>query len=215
MYINGEWTDAVHGSKRDIINPYNQEVIATTSEGTREDTERAIKAARIAFDSGGWSNTPAGERGKIVNEIGRLIREDKEELARLETLDTGKTIEESRGDMDDIADVFEYFGGLADKDGGEVIPSPIPDSTSKVVREPIGVCGQITPWNYPLLQAAWKLAPALAAGNTLVMKPSEITPLTTVRVFELFERAGLPKGVANSYSEREQKSERLYRRAWT
>ncbi|GAK03629.1 betaine aldehyde dehydrogenase [Geomicrobium sp. JCM 19037] len=197
MYINGEWTDAVHGSKRDIINPYNQEVIATASEGTREDTERAIKAARVAFDSGEWSNTPAGERGKTVNEIGRLIREDKEELARLETLDTGKTIEESRGDMDDIADVFEYFGGLADKDGGEVIPSPIPDSTSKVVREPIGVCGQITPWNYPLLQAAWKLAPALAAGNTLVMKPSEITPLTTVRVFELFERAGLPKGVAN------------------
>ncbi|MBM7632162.1 betaine-aldehyde dehydrogenase [Geomicrobium sediminis] len=197
MYINGEWTESVHGATRDIINPFNQEVIATATEGTREDTEKAIRAARVAFDKGSWSTTPASDRGKIVGHIGRLIRENALELARLETLDTGKTLEESKGDMEDIANVFEFFSGLADKDGGEVIESPIPDSTSKVVREPIGVCGQITPWNYPLLQAAWKLAPALAAGNTLVMKPSEITPLTTVRVFELFEEAGVPKGVAN------------------
>ncbi len=116
----------------------------------------------------------------------KKIKDHREELAHLETLDTGKTLEESLGDMDDIANVFFYFAGLADKDGGEIIESPIPDSTSRVVREPIGVCTQITPWNYPLLQAAWKLAPALVAGNTLVMKPSEITPLTTAKVFEFF-----------------------------
>lgn len=99
--------------------------------------------------------------------------------------------------MDDIANVFQYYAGLADKDGGEVISSPIPDSKSKIVREPVGVCGQITPWNYPLLQASWKIAPALAAGNTIVVKPSEITPLTTIKIFKLMEEAGVPEGVAN------------------
>ncbi len=197
MYINGEWLHAKSGKTRDIINPFNQEVIATAAEGNAEDTRAAIQAARVAFDEGSWSTLPASERGQIVYKIGTLIQRDLEELAELETLDTGKTVEESRADMADIANVFFYFGGLADKDGGEVIASPIPNSESKVVREPVGVCGQITPWNYPLLQAAWKLAPALAAGNTLVMKPSEITPLTTVKVFELIEEAGVPKGVAN------------------
>ncbi len=197
MYINGEWLDAKSGETRDIINPYNQKVIARAVEGNAEDARAAIQAARVAFDEGSWSTLPASERGELVYKIGTLIRRDLEELAELETLDTGKTVEESRADMADIANVFFYFGGLADKDGGEVIASPIPNSESKVVREPVGVCGQITPWNYPLLQAAWKLAPALAAGNTLVMKPSEITPLTTVKVFELMEEVGIPKGVAN------------------
>lgn len=197
MYINGTWTNATEGKTRDIINPFNQEVIATASEGTRSDSEKAIAAARKAFDEGSWANTPASERGEMVRLVGQKIKDNREELAHLETLDTGKTLEESLGDMDDIANVFFYFAGLADKDGGEVIESPIPDSTSKIVREPIGVCTQITPWNYPLLQAAWKLAPALAAGNTLVIKPSEITPLTTAKVFELFEEAGFPAGVVN------------------
>ncbi|WP_099160067.1 betaine-aldehyde dehydrogenase [Virgibacillus ndiopensis] len=197
MYINGEWVNAKSGETRDIINPYNQEVIATAAEGNKEDTQAAIHAARVAFDKGSWSTLPASERGELVYRIGTLIRRDLQELAELETLDTGKTVEESRADMADIANVFFYFGGLADKDGGEVIASPIPNSESKVVREPVGVCGQITPWNYPLLQAAWKIAPALAAGNTIIMKPSEITPLTTVKVFELIEEVGIPKGVAN------------------
>ncbi|MFC4558367.1 betaine-aldehyde dehydrogenase [Virgibacillus kekensis] len=197
MYINGEWVNAQSGETRDIINPYNQEVIATAAEGNEEDTRAAIQAARVAFDEGSWSTLPSSERGELVSRIGTLIRRDLQELAELETLDTGKTVEESRADMADIANVFLYFGGLADKDGGEVISSPIPNSESKVVREPVGVCGQITPWNYPLLQAAWKIAPALAAGNTIVMKPSEITPLTTVKVFELIEEVGIPKGVAN------------------
>ncbi|WP_255437488.1 betaine-aldehyde dehydrogenase [Thalassobacillus sp. CUG 92003] len=197
MYINGKWVDALSKNTRDIINPYNQEIVAKAAEGDERDAKEAIQASRTAFDQGDWANLPANERGEIVYQIAHLIRENNEELARLETLDSGKTIEESRADMDDIANVFLYFAGLADKEGGEIISSPMPDSESKVVREPVGVCGQITPWNYPLLQAAWKIAPALAAGNTIVVKPSEITPLTTVKVFELMEQAGVPSGVAN------------------
>ena len=197
QYINGKWVVSTTNETRDIINPYNQEIIATAAEGNQDDAKQAIKAARQAFDEGEWSNTPAPERGAMVRKIATLIERDKEELARLESLDTGKTVSESRDDMDGIRDVFHYYADLAGKNLGEMIDSPIPNTISKVVREPVGVCGQITPWNYPLLQASWKLAPALVAGNTLVMKPSEITPLTTIKVFELMEEAGLPAGVAN------------------
>src|SRR5699024_3072198 len=197
QYINGKWVVSTTNETRDIINPYNQEIIATVAEGNQDDVKLAIEAARQAFDEGEWSNTPATERGAIVRKIATLIERDKEELARLESLDTGKTVIESRDDMDGIRDVFHYYADLAGKNAGEMIDSPIPNTISKVVREPVGVCGQITPWNYPLLQASWKLAPALVARNTLVMKPSEITPLTTIKVFELMEEAGVPKGVAN------------------
>ncbi|WP_422122250.1 betaine-aldehyde dehydrogenase [Planococcus sp. X10-3] len=196
-YINGQWVESISGKTRDIINPYNQEIIATVSDGDEKDAQAAIAAARKTFDDGEWAFAPATERGAIVRKIAELIERDKEELAHLESLDTGKTVEESNGDMDDIAGVFRYFAELADKNGGELIASPVPNSISRVVHEPVGVCGQITPWNYPLLQASWKLAPALATGNTLVMKPSEITPLTTIKVFELMEEAGVPAGVAN------------------
>ncbi len=185
QYIDGEWVESTNKNTRDIINPYNQEVIFTVSEGTKEDAERAILAARRAFESGEWSQETAEKRGKKVRAIADKIKEHREALARLETLDTGKTLEESYADMDDIHNVFMYFAGLADKDGGEMIDSPIPDTESKIVKEPVGVVTQITPWNYPLLQASWKIAPALATGCSLVMKPSEITPLTTIRVFEL------------------------------
>lgn len=198
MYINGKWVDSHSGQSREIINPFDQSVIARVAEGDRTDAKDAIAAARAAFDSGIWSTRPAPERGNLVFELARLIERDREELARLESLDTGKTMEESRWDMDDIAGIFRYFAGLADKDAGEVIASPFPNTSSTVVREPIGVCGQISPWNYPLLQAAWKLAPALAAGCTVVMKPSEITPLTTIKVTELAEEAGFPAGVVNT-----------------
>ncbi|MEW9676038.1 betaine-aldehyde dehydrogenase [Lentibacillus sp. L22] len=197
QYIDGQWIDSISGNTREIINPFNQEVIAVAAEGDVADAKTAIAAARKAFDHGPWPTTPATKRGRIIGKIAAFIERDKEELAELESLDTGKTIEESRGDMDDIAGVFRYYAEMADKDGGEIINSPIPNSVSKVVKEPVGVCGQITPWNYPLLQASWKLAPALAAGNTLVIKPSEITPLTHVKVFELIEEAGVPAGVAN------------------
>ncbi|UOQ92247.1 betaine-aldehyde dehydrogenase [Halobacillus shinanisalinarum] len=196
-YINGKWVGMDSENTRAIINPYNQEVIAVVPEGDESNAKAAIAAAREAFDNGEWASTPATERGVVVRKIAELIERDKEELAYLESLDTGKTVEESRGDMEDIAGVFRYYAEVADKDGGELIDSPISNSISKVVHEPVGVCGQITPWNYPLLQASWKLAPALAAGNTLIMKPSEITPLTTIKVFELIEEAGVPAGVAN------------------
>ncbi|RPF53465.1 betaine-aldehyde dehydrogenase [Aquisalibacillus elongatus] len=197
MFINGKWIEANSCQTREIINPFNQEVIATVPEGDESDAKEAIDAAKKAFDEGDWSSTPAIERGQIVRKIAELIEHDKEELATLESLDTGKTVEESRGDMDDIAGVFRYYAEIADQNGGELIESPIPNSESLVVHEPVGVCGQITPWNYPLLQASWKLAPALVTGNTLIMKPSEITPLTTIKIFELIEKAGVPKGVAN------------------
>ncbi|MBI9109575.1 betaine-aldehyde dehydrogenase [Maridesulfovibrio ferrireducens] len=197
MFINGEWVSALSGAERKIINPFDSSVIAVVAEGGREDSARAIAAARQAFDSGEWSGTSASERGRMIFKLADLIERDREELACLESLDTGKTVEESRWDMDDIAGIFRYYAGLADKDGGEVIASPVQNSTSIVVREPVGVCGQISPWNYPLLQAAWKMAPALAAGNTIVMKPSEITPLTAIKTTELAEEVGFPKGVVN------------------
>ena len=197
QFINGNWILANNKETREIINPYNQEVIAIVTESDETDTQDAIKAARDAFDHGEWPKLTNIERGRVVRKIADLIERDAEELAKLETLDTGKTLEESRWDMEDIAEVFRYYADIGDKDGGEVIPSPIPNSESRVVNEPVGVCAQITPWNYPLLQASWKLAPALVAGNTLIMKPSEITPLTTIKVFELMEEAGLPKGVVN------------------
>ncbi|CAM3821203.1 betaine-aldehyde dehydrogenase [Alicyclobacillus pomorum] len=197
MYIAGGWASAVSGAMREIINPFDQTVIAIVPEGDNRDAERAIQAAREAFDDGPWPRMTGAERGRILYHVASLIERDAEELAILETLDTGKTLTESRADMSDIVRVFRYFAGLADKDGGVVIDSPNANSASLVVREPVGVCGQITPWNYPLLQASWKLAPALAAGCTMVLKPSEITPLTTLRMAKIFEEVGLPPGVVN------------------
>ncbi len=197
QFIDGKWVHAERNESREVINPFNKEVIAKVTESDKTDAKKAILAARNAFDHGEWPTMSATERGNVVRKIAELIKRDMEELAKLETLDTGKTLEESRWDMEDIAGVFAYYADIADKDGGEIIESPIPNSISKVVYEPVGVCAQITPWNYPLLQASWKLAPALVAGNTLVMKPSEITPLTTIKVFELMEEAGVPKGVVN------------------
>lgn len=198
MYINGRWEPAVSGRSREIINPFNQQVIAEVAEGDREDAKHAIIAAREAFDSGVWSDLPAVDRSNLLFRLADRITEESGLLARLESLDTGKTLEESRWDMADIAGIFRFYAGLADKDGGEVINSPIANSESRVVREPVGVCGQISPWNYPLLQAAWKLAPALAAGCTVVIKPSEITPLTTLKITEFVAELGFPPGVVNT-----------------
>ncbi len=198
MYIDGRWQPAASNDEREIINPFDGSVIARVAEGGREDAVQAIAVARRAFDGGVWSGMPAVQRARLIFRLADLVDREREGLARLESLDTGKTVEESRWDMDDIAGIFRYFAGLADKDGGEEIASPNPDTTSRLVREPVGVCGQISPWNYPLLQASWKMAPALAAGCTIVMKPSEITPLTTIRVTELAEEAGFPPGVVNT-----------------
>ncbi len=197
LYIDGTWTTPRRGRGREVINPFDQSVVAKVAEGDHGDARDAIAAARRAFDSGPWPHTPAAERGRKVFALADLVERDSDELARLETLDTGKTLTESAADMGDVAAVLRYFAGLADKDDGHVVASPVPASRSIVVREPVGVCGQISPWNYPLLQASWKLAPALAAGNTVVVKPSEITPMSTIKLFELVDEVGFPAGVAN------------------
>ncbi|MDY0132259.1 MAG: aldehyde dehydrogenase family protein [Desulforegulaceae bacterium] len=197
MFINGKWVESESGGTRKIINPFDQSVIAKVAEGDERDSVKAIKAARQAFDSGIWSSLSGAKRGEYLHKIHELILRDHEELSRLESLDTGKTVEESRWDMDGIADVFKYYSSIAEENKGYIIDSPFPDTSSKAVYEPVGVCGQISPWNYPLLQASWKMAPSLAAGCTIVMKPSEITPLTTIKITELAEEAGIPPGVVN------------------
>src|SRR5699024_3849479 len=180
MYIDGNWIEAENKNIRDIINPFNQEVVAKVTEADVSDMKTAIKAARHAFDNGTWPTMTMEERSSIVQRIAELILRDKEELAELESLDTGKTVEESRVDMDDISELLPYHAEIPFQVNGEGHDSPLPGPPGKPVLEPVGVCGQITPRNYPLLQASWKLAPALVAGNTLILKPSEITPLTCI-----------------------------------
>jgi betaine-aldehyde dehydrogenase len=192
LYVDGQWRAPRDGASREIIDPLDQRVVRTVAEAGVEDVHDAIAAARRAFDESDWSRLPGAERGRLLGRLADAIEADREQLAALETDDTGKTLVESRMDMDDIAGVVRYYAGLADKDAGEVVDAPIEGLRSVVHREPVGVCGQISPWNYPLLQASWKLAPALAAGNTIVVKPAELTPLTTIRVFELMEEVGLP-----------------------
>jgi betaine-aldehyde dehydrogenase len=158
--------------------------------------EKAIKAARRAFDEGPWSRTSAMERAQFLFKLADKIDENAEELAVLESLNGGKPLRESRYDMADAANCFRYYAGLVTKPTGHTVDVPAPSFTT-IVREPIGVCAQIIPWNYPLLMAAWKLAPALAAGNACILKPSEYTPLTAVRLAEMMDELGLPKGTLN------------------
>ena len=197
LFINGAWEPAADGTVREIRNPADGQVVATVSEACRADTERAIAAARAAFDSGVWAAVPAPERGDFLLKVAAGLRERREEFARAESLDTGKRIVESRIDMDDIAACFEYIGKIASQQAGRVVDAGDPAVVSRIVHEPVGVCGMITPWNYPLLQAAWKIAPALAAGCTFVLKPAELTPSTAILTMELLKDLGLPDGVAN------------------
>jgi len=198
MYIDGAWVDAASGRTREVLDPGDGQPFARVAEGDREDARRAVAAARKAFDVGAWPRTAPAERSAWLSRLADAVVERREELAELETRDTGKTLEESRWDMDDVAGVFRHFAGLVE---GAVAPerlhAPSPDGVSELRREPVGVCGLITPWNYPLLQASWKLGPALATGCTMVIKPSEITPLSTVRIVRLCEELGLPGGVLN------------------
>jgi betaine-aldehyde dehydrogenase len=197
LYIGGAWRASRAASTREVIDPFDGSVVRTVSEGDAEDARDAIAAARHAFDESDWPRRPGVERGRVLARLADAMELDTEQLAALETEDTGKTLRESRQDIADIVGVVRYYAGLADKEGGEVIAAPDPKLRSIVVREPVGVCAQISPWNYPLLQASWKFAPALAAGNTIVVKPSELTPLATIRTFELLDDLDLPPGVAN------------------
>ncbi|WP_433257018.1 aldehyde dehydrogenase family protein [Streptosporangium sp. CA-135522] len=197
LYLGGSWRDPVLGGRREIHSPADGTLVATVAEATGADTEIAISAARQAFDEGPWPTTPERERGALLLRVADLLERDKKDFARAESLDTGKRIVESEYDVDDVVACLRYFGGIAGTEAGRVIDTGREDAISRVVHEPVGVCGLITPWNYPLLQASWKIAPALLAGNTFVLKPSELTPSTAIMFMRLLEEAGLPPGVAN------------------
>ncbi|MEV4299650.1 aldehyde dehydrogenase family protein [Microbispora rosea] len=197
LHIGGQWRDAAEGGRREIHCPADGQHVATVAEAGRADTEAAIAAARRAFDEGPWPRTPERERGALLLRVAGLLERDKAEIARAESLDTGKRLVESEYDVDDVIGCFRYFGGIAGTDAGRVVDTGRADAISRVVYEPVGVCGLITPWNYPLLQTSWKVAPALAAGNTFVLKPSELTPSTAILLMRLLEEAGLPPGVGN------------------
>ncbi|MEV4335072.1 aldehyde dehydrogenase family protein [Streptomyces sp. NPDC049597] len=198
IHVGGEWRSALSGATRGIIDPVDTSVFAVVSEGGVADTDDAVAAARAAFDDGTWPRTPVAERAALLRRVAALLERDRERIAGLESRDAGKTLEEGRTDVDCVRDAFVYFADLVmNESGGRVVDAGSDEIHSVVVHEPVGVCALITPWNYPLLQASWKIAPALAAGNTFVIKPSEITPLTTVALLELLMEAGLPPGAAN------------------
>ncbi|MET9323479.1 aldehyde dehydrogenase family protein [Streptomyces sp. NPDC003038] len=198
IHTAGTWRSAVSGATREIVDPADATVLAVVAEGGTADTDAAVSAARAAFDGGEWPGTPVAERAALLRRTADLLQRDRERIGLLESRDAGKTLEEGRVDVDCVSDAFRYFADLVTGEGaGRVVDAGSPDIHSVVVHEPVGVCALITPWNYPMLQASWKIAPALAAGNTFVVKPSEITPLTTVALVELLVEAGLPAGVAN------------------
>jgi betaine-aldehyde dehydrogenase len=195
MYIDGRFVDAGNGATFEVYDPSTEAVIGNVPAGSAADIDVAAKAATRAF-YGGWKTGTAQERGRILFRLAERVRARRSELAELETRNTGKPIAESEYDMDDTATCFEYYGGLATKINGEVLPVPA-EAVAFAMREPIGVAGQIIPWNYPLMMAAWKIAPALAAGCTVVLKPAEQTPLSILELAKDFDSVGLPPGVVN------------------
>jgi phenylacetaldehyde dehydrogenase len=202
MLINGKWVDAMSGgdSTFHVYNPATGEVLATVASGDHADVDLAVKAARHALEHGPWSRMTHGQRGKLIWKLADLIEENLEEFAQIESLDNGKPLAVARvADIPLAIDNFRYMSGWATKIEGRTIPLSNlgQDYFAYTVREPVGVVGQIIPWNFPLLMAAWKLGPALAAGCTVVLKPAEQTPLTALRLGELFEEAGFPPGVVN------------------
>jgi betaine-aldehyde dehydrogenase len=196
LLIDGKMVDAASGETFDTVSPANNRVIGRVAKAGIEDVNRAVAAARSAFDDGRWSKMPPVERARRMRKVADLLRERVDEISRLETLNCGKIIVESRGDVLNTAACFDYYASLAGQVWGETIPmnGPLLDYT---LREPIGVCAQIIPWNFPLLMAAWKVGPALATGNTIVLKPASNTPITAVVLGQLCQEAGIPDGVIN------------------
>jgi len=197
LYIGGAWRHASDGGTRDIVNPADGSVAAVVDEATPDDAVAAVSAARATFDDGAWPAASAAERAALLDRIADLLQRDKEALAALETRDTGKTLVESRIDIDDVTSVFRYYARLVGVDSDRLVDVGDPTVISRIVREPIGVCVLIAPWNYPLLQMSWKIAPALGAGCTMVAKPSEVTPLSMIAFVHLLEEAGVRAGVVN------------------
>jgi betaine-aldehyde dehydrogenase len=195
-YINGQWVSSASGKTFPVYDPSTEEIIAQVAASDSADVERAVKAARAAFDSGPWTKTTAQDRGRILFKLADKVRQNTAMLAEIECRNTGKPIVEAEYDIADVATCFEYYGGLANKVMGNVMPVPA-NALSFTMREPVGVAGQIIPWNYPLMMAAWKLGPAIAAGCACILKPAEQTPLTALEFANWFEEAGLPPGVVN------------------
>ena len=203
MLINGKWVEAASGKRFPTYNPATGEVLAEIAEGDREDIDRAVKAARNAFENGPWSRLTAAERGRMIWKLADLVEQNLEEFAELESLDNGKPLTIARvADIPLVVDLFRYMAGWATKIEGNTIPISVPYTPGQkylayTLREPVGVVGQIIPWNFPLLMAAWKLGPALTTGNTVILKPAEQTPLSALRLGELIAEAGIPDGVVN------------------
>src|ERR1700723_3414739 len=201
MLINGKWMDAASGKTFPTYNPATGEVLSNVAEGDKEDINRAVKAARAAFETGAWSKISHSDRSRMIWKLADLLEQHLEEFAQLESLDNGKALKVARAaDVPLAIDHFRYYAGWATKIEGNTIPfsgAPQGKYFAYTLREPIGVVGQIIPWNFPLLMAAWKLAPALACGCTVVLKPAEQTPLSALRLGELITEAGFPDGVVN------------------
>ncbi|HEX5088278.1 MAG TPA: aldehyde dehydrogenase family protein [Nocardioides sp.] len=197
LYVDGSWVSARSGATRTIICPADGTVVGEVDEAGPEDTAEAIGAAHRAFHDGPWPTTPARERGDLLLRTADLLERDADVVAEAESMDTGKRLVESRYDVADVVSVFRHYGRVAAEDAGRMVDTGNPDVVSRVVHEPLGVCGLIAPWNYPLLQASWKVAPCLAAGNTFVLKPSELTPHTSIHLMRLLGEAGLPAGAGN------------------
>src|SRR5499427_7937572 len=195
-YVNGQWVPSASGETFPVYDPSTEEVIAQVASSNAADVDKAVKAARAAFDSGPWPAATAQDRGRILFKLAESVRQNLSMLAEIESRNTGKPIVEAEFDIGDVATCFEYYGGLANKVTGSVNPVPA-NALSFTMREAVGVAGQIIPWNYPLLMAAWKLAPAVAAGCCCVLKPAEQTPLTALEFANCFEDVGLPPGVVN------------------
>jgi aldehyde dehydrogenase (NAD+) len=195
LFIRGEFVDSVEGGRIPVTNPHDNSVIAEVAEARPRDIDRAVEAARNAFPA--WKRMAASDRGRLLGKLADAIEADGENLAYLESIDTGHPLRDTRGlDVPRTIVTFRYFAGIADKIDGRVVPAD-PGFFNYVTREPVGVVGQIVPWNFPLMFTSWKLGPALAAGNTVVMKPAELTPLTTLRVAQLAAKVGIPPGVVN------------------
>ncbi|WP_394235989.1 aldehyde dehydrogenase family protein [Niallia oryzisoli] len=196
MYINGEWVLSESGQTSSVINPANGEVIGTVTYGSAEDAKKAIEAAKNAFYKNGWIKSSARERAELLLQVSNKLEERKEEFAYLDTLNNGKTLRESLGDVEDAVNQLRYYAGLATKPHGQTYDVP-DDIQAMVVREAIGVVGIIVPWNYPLVMANQKIAAALAAGCTVIVKPAQQTPLSVIRLFEIIDEVGFPPGVVN------------------
>src|SRR5699024_2119420 len=195
LYINGEWVDSSNQIKEDILNPANQEIIAKAPKATKGETKEAIKAAKSMFERGDWSESSPPERSKVLLQIADRMDENLDELIALEAKNNGKTKHEAESDVLESVGTFRYYASLLNNSSGQVYEVD-DDLQTMIIKEPMGVAGLIVPWNFPLLMSVWKIAPALAAGNSIILKPAEITPMTAVKLFELIDQTDLPKGVA-------------------